>query len=170
MAGVTFETLGVLHSQRALILLRQGETAEALDAFGVGIAMLTDPVELGKAHINRGGVHLARGAGPPRGRGLRRGGRAARGQRTTSSRPPWPSTTSGTPTSCSGDLVSALHHMDAVRPVLLPLSPVGVAICNQDRAEVLMAAGLTRRGLAALDEAARTSASTGCRSAGARPS
>ena len=55
-----------------------------------------------------------------------------------------------------GDLVSALVHMDAVRPTLLPLSPVGAAICNQDRAEVLMAAGLTRRGLAAFDEAART--------------
>ena len=63
MAGVTFETLGVLHSQRALILLRRGETAEALDAFGLGISMLTDPVELGKAHINRGNLHLARGAG-----------------------------------------------------------------------------------------------------------
>ena len=55
-----------------------------------------------------------------------------------------------------GDLVSALAHMDAARPVLLPLSPVGVAITNQDRAEALMAAGLTRSGLAVLDESART--------------
>jgi tetratricopeptide (TPR) repeat protein len=155
MAGVTFETLGVLHSQRALILLRQGETAEALDAFGVGIAMLTDPVELGKAHINRGNVHLARGAGrhaaedfatavallKPSGNELE----AAMAEHNL-----------GYADLLSGDLVSALHHMDAVRPVLLPLSQVGAAICNQDRAEVLMAAGLTRRGLAALDEAART--------------
>jgi hypothetical protein len=55
-----------------------------------------------------------------------------------------------------GDLVSALDHMDSVRPVLLPLSPVGVAITNQDRAEVLIAAGLTRSALSALDDAART--------------
>jgi hypothetical protein len=46
--------------------------------------------------------------------------------------------------------------MDAVRPVLLPQSPVVVALCNQDRAEVLMAAGLTRSGLSVLDEVART--------------
>ncbi len=155
MAGVTFETLGVLHSQRALILLRQGETAEALDAFGVGIAMLTDPVELGKAHINRGNVHLARGAGRHAAEDfatavalLKASGNeleAAMAEHNL-----------GYADLLSGDLVSALHHMDAVRPVLLPLSQVGAAICNQDRAEVLMAAGLTRRGLAALDEAART--------------
>ena len=41
-------------------------------------------------------------------------------------------------------------------PPLLPLSPVGVAISNQDRAEALMAAGLTRAALVVLDEAART--------------
>src|SRR5215212_9339927 len=62
-SGLTFETSGVLHSQRALILLRLGDTASALDAFGTGIAMLEDPVELGKALANRGGVFLARGAG-----------------------------------------------------------------------------------------------------------
>jgi tetratricopeptide (TPR) repeat protein len=155
MAGVTFETLGVLHSQRALILLRRGETAEALDAFGLGISMLTDPVELGKAHINRGNLHLARGAGHHAAEDfatavtlLQRSGNeleAAMAEHNL-----------GYADLLSGDLVSALHHMDAVRPVLLPLSQVGAAICNQDRAEVLMAAGLTRRGLAALDEAART--------------
>jgi tetratricopeptide (TPR) repeat protein len=155
LSGVSFETSGVLHSQRALILLRLGETAAALEAFGVGIAMLTDPVELGKAHINRGNVHLARGAGHeaaddfaaavallrPAGKPLE----AAMAEHNL-----------GYADLLRGDLVSALAHMDAVRPILLPLSPVGVAICNQDRAEVLMAAGLTRSGLTALDEAART--------------
>jgi hypothetical protein len=135
--------------------LRRGETVPALAAFDVGIAMLTDPVELGKAHINRGGVHLARGAGHRAAQDfdvavslLRETGNlieAAMAEHNL-----------GYADLLQGDLVSALRHMDDVRPVLLPQGPVVVALCNQDRAEVLMAAGLSRRGLAALDESART--------------
>lgn len=153
--GVTLETRGVLHSQRALILLRQGETTAALESFDVGIAMLSDPVELGKAYINRGGVHLARGDG----------GRAAQdfrlavtllGQQGNLVEAAMAEHNLGYADLLQGDLVSALAHMDAVRPVLLPQSPVVLALCNQDRAEVLMAAGLTRSGLSVLDDVART--------------
>src|SRR5262249_51552306 len=63
--GINSETQGVLHSQRAWILLRRGETADALDAFGRGIASMTDPLELGKAHVNRGNVHLSQGSAAP---------------------------------------------------------------------------------------------------------
>jgi hypothetical protein len=71
MPGVTPETSGVLYSQRALILLRRGQTVDALDAFGVGVGMLTDPVERGKALSNRG---LRGGRAPvPRVRPPRRG-------------------------------------------------------------------------------------------------
>ncbi len=152
---ITSETAGVLHSQKALILLRIGRTPAALEAFDVGIAKLANPVELGKAHINRGNVYLARGAGQ----------KAAEDFATAASL----LRDAGNPLEAAmaehnlgyadllrGDLVSALAHMDAVRPTLLPLSAIGAAICNQDRAEVLMAAGLTRRGLTALDETART--------------
>ena len=45
----------------------------------------------------------------------------------------------------AGDLVGALRDMDRARPVLAPLSPVSAATGDQDRAEVLMAAGLVRR-------------------------
>ena len=54
-----------------------------------------------------------------------------------------------------GDLVSALRDMEEAGRGFPASSPVLQAISQQDRAEVLMAAGLTRRGLAALDEAAR---------------
>ena len=152
---ITSETAGVLHSQRALILLRMGETPAALESFGVGIAMLTDPVELGKAHINRGGVYLARGDGPKAADDfgtavtlLEESGNVVEAAMAEHNL--------GYADLLRGDLVSALFHMDSVRPTLLPLSPVGVAICNQDRAEVLMAAGLMRSGLAALDDTART--------------
>ena len=57
-AGLSSETSGVLHSQRALILLRIGEIRTALDAFATGIGLLEDPLELGKALTNRGMVHV----------------------------------------------------------------------------------------------------------------
>ena len=38
----------MLHSQRALILLRMGDTSSAIEAFDVGIAMLSDPVSSGR--------------------------------------------------------------------------------------------------------------------------
>ncbi len=153
--GVSFETSGVLHSQRALVLLRMGDTASALDAFDVGIARLSDPVELGKAHINRGNLHLARGAGQ-RAAGDFSIAVTLLGEAGNPLEAAMAEHNLGYADLLRGDLVSALFHMDAVRPTLLPLSPVGVAICNQDRAEVLMAAGLARAGLLALDEAGRT--------------
>jgi CHAT domain-containing protein/tetratricopeptide (TPR) repeat protein len=153
--GLSNQTRGVIHAQRAWILLRTGKTAEAIGAFDVAIPLLTDPLELGKAYINRGGVHLSRGAGPRAASDFARGVELFRalGNEIQAA---MAEHNQGYADLLQGELVSALHHMDAARPVLMPQSPVVVAICNQDRAEVLMAAGLTRRGLAALDESART--------------
>lgn len=155
LPGVTFETSGVLHSQRALILMRQGETTRALDAYAVGIAMLTDPVERGKALSNRGGVYLTTGAGPRAASDLEEAVRLFRetGHEVEAA---MAEHNLGCADLLRGDVVSALRHMDAVRPMLVPLSPVGGAITNQDRAEVLMAAGMTRTALGYLDDAART--------------
>jgi hypothetical protein len=126
-----------------------------LDAFAVGVAMLTDPVERGKALSNRGGVYLATGAGSRAAADLEEAVRLFRGS-GHEVEAAMAEHNLGCADMLRGDLVSALRHMDAVRPVLLPLSPVGVAITNQDRAEVLMAAGMTRSALGVLDEAART--------------
>src|SRR4029077_16091813 len=61
--GLSDQTRGVLQAQRAWVLLRKGDAAGAIEAFDVAIPFLTDPLDLGKAYINRGGVHLSRGAG-----------------------------------------------------------------------------------------------------------
>jgi tetratricopeptide (TPR) repeat protein len=153
--GVQYETSGVLHSQRALVLSRMGDTPAALDAFSMGIAMLTDPVELAKALTNRGMVHLERGAGPLAAADFTRAVELFRTSDHTVGAA-MAEHDLGCADLLRGDLVSALAHMDAVRPILIPLSPIGVAITNKDRAEALMAAGMTRSGLAALDEVART--------------
>ena len=153
--GVTFETSGVLHSQQALILSRMGDASAALESFGTGIAMLSDPVEVAKALTNRGMVHVGQGAGPLAAADFTRAIELFEGAGHTVGAA-MAEHDLGCADLLRGDLVSALAHMDRVRPVLLPLSPVGVAMTNQDQAEVLMAAGLTRRGLAVLDEVART--------------
>src|SRR3954470_23887637 len=153
--GVQFETSAVLHSQRALVLSRMGDTPAALDAFSMGIAMLSDPVELAKALTNRGMVHLERGAGQLAGADFTRAVELFRSSDHTVGAA-MAEHDLGCADLLRGDLVSALAHMDAVRPILIPLSPIGVAITNKDRAEALMAAGMTRSGLAALDEVART--------------
>jgi tetratricopeptide (TPR) repeat protein len=132
-----------------------GETGSALEAFGLGIEDLSDRLELGKAHINRGTVHLSQGSA-----GLAANDFARAVQLLDEADVPIEGAMArhnlGYAYFLQGDLVTALTHMDNVRPVLVPQSPVLGAICNQDRAEVLMAAGLTRSGLSALDESART--------------
>ncbi|MCW2764724.1 MAG: Tetratricopeptide 2 repeat protein, partial [Nocardioides sp.] len=54
----------------------------------------------------------------------------------------------------AGNLAQALLDMGRARVVLAPLGPVVQATCDQDRAEVLMASGLSAHGRAALAEAA----------------
>ena len=66
----------------------------------------------------------------------------------------------------AGDLAAALVDMDRARAVLAPLSSVNAAMGDQDRAEVLMAAGLVAEGRAALAAAARA---YGAAPAGAPP-
>ena len=62
---MSLETSGVLHSQRALILPRIGETPAALDGFGTGIGLLWTRSRSAKALTNRGMVHVGRGEGKP---------------------------------------------------------------------------------------------------------
>ena len=54
----------------------------------------------------------------------------------------------------TGDVVGALQTMDSARDVLAPLSAVSRAVCEQDRAEALTAAGRVGDAIKALESAA----------------
>jgi hypothetical protein len=152
--GVSADVRGVIECQRAMLLLRRGQLLDALSAFDDGIAMLGDPVELGKAYHNRGGVHLARGDAVLAAADFR----ASRDAWERVDRPSEAAMAAhnlGYTAYLRGDLIEALRDMDVGRARLEAMSPVMAATVNQDRAEVLMAAGLVEEGRAALREAAR---------------
>jgi len=157
------ETRGVVQSQLALLQMRAGETGAALASFGSAISSLTTlPADLGKAHLNRGGVYLQRGQSDRAARDFRDAAvhLEAAGLRVEAA---MARHNLGYTYLLRGDLVEALTQMDAARLVLAPLSPVHEATCDQDRAEVLIAAGLTAQGREALRNAARAYATRGLR-------
>ena len=153
--GLPPDLRGVLRCQRALILRRTGEAAQALEAFTEAIADLDAlPWDRAKALLNRGTVHLDRrepevaerdfaaaardyaSAGDEVGRGKAEHNR-------------------GYARFLMGDLVGALDLMTSAHRVLAPRGPVLEAVGLQDRAEVLLVAGLPAEGRRLLDAAAR---------------
>ncbi len=150
------ETRGIVQGQRALLQMRSGDTTGALASFGAAIEFLAArPEEKARVHLNRGGVFLQQGAS------ARAAADFAAAMQDFEragllSEVPKAQHNLGYAAFLQGDLVSALRDMEEAGHKFPASSPVLQAISQQDRAEVLMAAGLTRRGLAALDEAART--------------
>lgn len=153
--GLGQVTRGTIHGQRALLVMLAGDTAGALPEFATAIELLGDsPVVRGRAHVNRGNAYLqlgdlrrartdfTEGAALLAGAGL--GVEAAMAEHNL-----------GYTRLLAGDLVGALRDMDRARAVLAPLSAVAQATCDQDRAEVLLAAGLVEEGTAALAASAR---------------
>lgn len=161
--GLSRDTTGTIRGQRALLLMLHGHTAAALEEFARAIDLLADaPVVLGRAHVNRGNLFLQTGslglatadflAGAQH---LRAAGLAVEAAMAEHNL--------GYTRFLAGDLPEALQRMDAAKPLLAPLSPVASATCDQDRAEVLMAAGLLDEGRAALADAARAYGDRGLR-------
>jgi tetratricopeptide (TPR) repeat protein len=152
--GLDARTTGVLHSQRALLLMRRGATEEALGSFALAIAALDDDLYLGRAHLNRGGVYLQQGRSALAVEEFRRAERhlLAAGRPEDAAKA---AHNLGYAALLTGDLVLALRSMEAAYPVIARQGAVMQAICDQDRAEALMAAGLVTEGRAALRAAAR---------------
>ena len=133
---------GLVHAQRAMLLMRSGNIPDAFAEFDQALPMLetAPPVERARLYLNRGTMHLHSGdlthsrldleqcvhLGRSNGLDVLR----AKAEHNL-----------GYVQMLSGDLVSALRLMEAAWPVLSPLSPTMHAIVDQDRAEALLAAG-----------------------------
>lgn len=154
-AGLDAETRGSIHAQRALLSMLAGLNSEAMEEFQVAIDMLsTSPLFLGRAHINRGNLFLQQHehvrAVQDFESGLEAWGDVAPDHEVAMAQH-----NLGYARLLAGDLPGALRDMDKARVVLAPLSPVAEATCDQDRAEVLMAAGLVAEARLAMGSAAR---------------
>lgn len=153
--GLSRETVGLLHSQRALILMLHGETSAALREFELALDALEDDLLLGRVHLNRGNVFLQQGrpsvALPDFERAEHHFRQVDNDYLTAKA-----AHNLGYARLLEGDLVGALQSMDAAHPYLAPDGAVMEAVINQDRAEALIAAGLVTEGCTVLRDAART--------------
>ena len=155
IAGLGAETKGIVQCQHALLLLRSGRTGESLEAFAAAIRYLADPVELAKAHINRGGVYLQLGKADLAIADFEQSAQHAAASQSTADQA-MAMHNLGYAHMLRGDLVSALACMDEAAPTLSALSSLVKAAIEQDRAEVLLGAGMIHEGQKSLRAAART--------------
>jgi tetratricopeptide (TPR) repeat protein len=147
-------TSGRIWAQMALLHMRSGRSADAIDAFQQGILLLQDDHEqLARAHLNRGILHLHEAdvvtAEKDLSRAVELFERASLVESAAKARH-----NLGYVELLRGNLVEALVAMDRAGEVLTSLSSVMRANCEQDRAEVLLAAGRTADAVTALESAA----------------
>ena len=149
------ETAGKAWQQLGLLRMRIGESDAAMEAFAQAVSVLPAGIEdLGFALLNRGNVHLQR----------RQPELAAADFQAARDELDLPGFevdramaehNLGYTRLLMGDLVGAIQMIEEAAPVLSPLSAVNRATVEQDRAEILTAAGRPREATRALEEAAR---------------
>ena len=145
-------TRGIARSQRGLLLMRRGQWERALRELTSAAGLVEEPILRARVALNAGNIHLQRGrvaaardafetavaeaADAPEVR--------AKAQHNL-----------GYTRLLAGDLVAALQLMEECAPVLATLGPVYQAAISQDRAEILLAAGMVEEGERALADAVR---------------
>jgi len=147
--SVADHTRGVLHSQLGLIYMLRGETSAALGELSQALVLVDDPGVVARIHLNRGNVNLQRKELATATSDFARSFRSYReagdeygAAKAVHNR--------GYAHFLAGDLVEALRDLGAAYPVFEAEGPVMTAMVQQDRAEVLMAAGLHEEGVVAL--------------------
>ena len=163
--GLSSHGRAVLGSQLGLIELRRGNGDAALRSLTAAVADLgDDPARLGRVLLNRGLAYLERREVVAAERDFDEASEAFR----RSDEPvelAKARNNQGYAAMLAGDLVSALRLMDESRPVLAALSPVALATCDGDRAEVLLSAGMTSEAIDLLVTVAHTYGLRGLRQA-----
>ncbi|QEO08811.1 CHAT domain-containing protein [Protaetiibacter larvae] len=137
------QTRAVLTSQRGLLELRRGRAEAAIRDLSHAIERLdAEPLSLGRAYLNRGLVRLDRAeieaAEHDFARAAEAFGRAGEPVEEAKAHG-----NQGYAAMLRGDLALAIRTMDAAGSVLGGLSPVMRAIGDTDRAEALLAAGMS---------------------------
>lgn len=132
----------LVHSQRAGLHLAAGDLEQAAALYDLAVPTLTGPARA-NALMNRGVIHLQHWNNGSAGRDFAEAAAlfVAENDATGAAQARH---NAGYAALQDGDLLTALAAMDAARPDLAVLSPVAAAVCDQDRAEALLAAGQTR--------------------------
>ncbi len=154
--GLEAETRGLVWSQLGLLSMRAGDVGHAMDAFASAVDLLPSGGEpVGLVLLNRGNVHLQRGdaqAAIVDFTAAREHFSQAGGMEV------WRAKVEhnlGYARLLTGDIVGALKMIDEAAPVLSAQSAAYRATVEQDRAEVMTAAGRPREAIRALESAAR---------------
>ena len=151
---IAVATRGVLHSQLGLLHMLRGETVAAMADFDRALALLEEPRRIAIVHLNRGNVYLQRKEISAAAADFARSSTAYldAGDEYGAAKALH---NLGYTHFLAGDLVTALRDFAAAHPTVAAEGPVMTAMVEQDRAEVLMAAGLVEEGSAALEAAAQ---------------
>lgn len=148
------QTRGLVHAQLGLLHMRLGDAPAALSAFDEALTLLPGRApEAGRILLNRGNVHLQR-LDPVAARGDFTAARDALDVPGFELQQAKAQHNLGYAMLLTGDLVGALRQMEQASTVLAPASAVSRAVGEQDRAEVLLAAGRPREAIRALEAAA----------------
>ncbi len=154
--GLSRQVRGLIHSQLGLLHMRAGDGTQALPEFAEAIRLLdASPEPLATAYLNRGFLFLFRGEVSKASSDLE----AAMAYAEEAAHPLLQAKAQhnlGYARMMAGDLASALSMMEAARPSWADQSPTYRALCEQDRAEVLIAAGMTSAAADALRLVAKT--------------
>jgi tetratricopeptide (TPR) repeat protein len=152
--GLAEETRGLAWAQLGLLHMRRGDRARGLAAFKQALALLAPGhAELGAVYLNRGNVHLASRDVAAAVEDFTR----AREELSRVANPVEQAKAEhnlGYARLLTGDIVGALQMIDEAAPVLSAQSTAYRATVEQDRAEVMTAAGRPREAIKALESAA----------------
>ncbi|WP_243058282.1 CHAT domain-containing tetratricopeptide repeat protein [Nocardioides sp. SR21] len=144
---------GGLHAQLGLILMLRGETSPAMEHFDEALMRLDESSRIANVYLNRGNVHLQRRQVVAAGADFERSFAAFR-EADDAYGAAKALHNLGYTHFLAGDLVAALRDFATAYPTVAAEGPVMTAMVEQDRAEVLTAAGLHEEGAVALAAAA----------------